>query len=297
MKMNLVLCYPFWVVMAIICVQPCQSFSTTPPAEVIEFVPSTVIVDQVSLQYPVTLARRLFSSVPRREFAVDNVSCRFSSEIVLLQGASSSGKSALMKVILGQDKATSGTVSIECSNLQEQSDDLWNAKPVMLAEKPPFDNQRSIRTILQVTPHKLGLETTKLEEKFAQLVLLDAKLWDKKPADLSPSENYRLRLAEAAMDSCLANFIPSSSRTDKLVLLLPAPILLLDEWMDFETRDSSSKVEESLLHLVETTGAVVMSATHKPHLWKKLESPTLQTSQMTMCRGQILSLKQQRSAS
>ena len=75
-------------------------------------------------------------------------------------------------------------------------------------------------------------------------------------------------------------------------LTLPAPILLLDEWMDFETRESSSKVEDALMQIVETTGGVVLCATHKPNLWKKLELPTERTSQMAMCRGEILTLRQ-----
>lgn len=263
----------------------------------VDFLPSRVSLDEACLQYPVTLARRLFSSVPRREFAVDHVSCCFSSEVVLLQGASSSGKSALMKVILGAEEATSGKLNVETACTDGDPAALQVvAKPVMLADKPPFDNKQSARAILEEQarhdlPKELNDDSRKLDsrlaEAFAYLVQLDGSQCSKTPSELSPSENYRLRLAEA----CIQSSAPDSVLSEEKVVL-PGPILLLDEWMDFETRDSSSKVEVALLEIADTTGAVILCATHKPNLWKKLESATELTSQMTMCRGEILALRQ-----
>lgn len=263
----------------------------------IEFLPSRVSLEDACLQYPVTLARRLFSSVPRRDFAVDHVSCRFSSEVVILQGASSSGKSALMKLILGSEEATSGQTNVEIACTVRDTASLQvAAKPIMLAEKPPFDNKQSVQVILEKQarndlPKRLDDDSSKLDCRlaaiFAQLNELDGSQWSQTPSELSPSENYRLRLAEA----CIQSSAPSSVLSGEK-LVLPGPILLLDEWMDFETRDSSSKVEAALLEIADATGAVILCATHKPNLWKKLESTTELTSQMTMCRGEILTLKQ-----
>jgi hypothetical protein len=62
---------------------PSRSLSlstTTQPSISINFRPTRVECRQVYQQYPVTLARRLFSSVPHREYAVNNVSFCLSSE-------------------------------------------------------------------------------------------------------------------------------------------------------------------------------------------------------------------------
>ena len=314
----------------------------------VQFVPSCLILEQVCLQYPVTLARRLFSSVPRREFAVHNVSCQFGcsgGEIVLLQGASSSGKSALFKVLTGQETATSGSVRI--STLPDDEIAMAVAKPIMLVDKPEFDNQNSAQDLLEQEATKAIQSSLsqpqkendkELEHAILIKILQDVCRWtnlrepasslmtQQTPAQLSPSENYRLRLAIAALQSSLPAMellpTPFSTATASttttagvVVVKLPAPILFLDEWMDFETRDSSAKVEEALLQLVQATGGIVICATHKPNLWKGFtatnlpsssssaaaaiatqqepqESRTVRISQMTMCWGEILSRRQ-----
>ena len=55
--------------------------------------PSRIIFDAVTQSYPDTLIRRLFSSVPRRDFAIKDVSFQINSgDFVVILGASSSGK-------------------------------------------------------------------------------------------------------------------------------------------------------------------------------------------------------------
>jgi len=295
--------------------------------DTIRFVPSQLVLQDVSLQYPATLARKLFSSVPLREYAIDHVSCRLESEIVLLQGASSSGKSALMKCIVAscganernknknknessRHKPTSGRVSIPNG-----------ARPILLADKPPFLNQHTVQTFLhnkcqECLSSTLSLfvpdyyptttETiSSIVEVFCRLVHLDdPSLLAQTPSQLSPSESYRFQLALACLESSLSGLDDQAQHHDSSgindeatshhLVFLPAPIVFLDEWMDFETRDSSCKVEEALLHLVQETGAVVLCATHKPNLWNQLACVTSKiTSQMTMCRGKILTLQQQ----
>ncbi|CAB9510859.1 (ABC) transporter [Seminavis robusta] len=244
-----------------------------------------VTLDQVSLQYPVTLARRLFSSVPRRDYAIHNVSLELQSEIVLLQGASSSGKSALMKLMAGhEEKPTSGSIHKRST-----------AVPIWLADKPPYDNQNTVQELLE---RETQLSFDLNEEKsrpFVKTVIstistmlqLDPQHQQQTPAQLSPSENYKLRLALACLQSSLPRLLLHDA-----TIVIPAPILLLDEWLDLETQAISSKVQEALLHLVTGSGAIVVCATHKPHLWKKLTVTTPQTTQITMCRGEILTLQQ-----
>jgi ABC-type dipeptide/oligopeptide/nickel transport system ATPase subunit len=122
----------------------------------IRFVPSQVKFQQVSQQYPETLARRLFSSVPRREFALHNVSFTLQSELALLTGASSSGKSALMKIISGVETPVQGSVHIQClwsapdpTQTQSQPRQVqWVAQPVYLEQRPSVDGRRTVRQIL-----------------------------------------------------------------------------------------------------------------------------------------------------
>lgn len=262
----------------------------------IYFEPSQVTLDQVSLQYPETLARRLFSSVPRRDFAVRNVSLTLEQEIVFLQGASSSGKSALMKLIAGLETPTHGSVDIRGS-----------ATPIWLADKPVQDHSHSVQQLLEKEARQfITLKSTPQDPRrdawipiiistFTRLMHLDpdSPSFQQTPAaPLSPSENYKIRLAVACLQSSLPGL-----RWNKVndTPTLPAPLLLLDEWLDTETRDTSSKVERALLELVQTTGAVILCATHKPNLWTKLvvgAGSSECTTQITMCRGEILTLLQ-----
>ena len=297
----------------------------------LQFAPSQIILDQVSLQYPVTLARKLFSSVPHRDYAVDHVSCQFCAEAVLLQGASSSGKSALMEIILRANhhpkKSTpkysgtfSGRVVVDSkANINHREDDskggpnardgiiIKSAVPILLAEKPPYDNTQTVQALLeQEARHCISCLEPSDEDvpalvaaivaAFGRLAHLDNEdlRCSKTPAQLSPSENFRLGLAEACLQSSVTHMrkTTSSSTPATKTYTLPAPIILLDEWLDFETSSISSKVEEAVLKLVQETGAVVICATHKPNLWKNLMATTPHTTQMIMCRGSILTLQQ-----
>jgi ABC-type lipoprotein export system ATPase subunit len=289
---------------------PClqdDGHSTTKRIE-IQFEPSRIQLHNVSLQYQVTLARKLFSSVPRRKFAVHNVTGEFSSEVVLLQGASSSGKSALMKVMACFDDnhiPASGSVIIDCG---ETCLDSTAATPIMLIDKPSINYAQNVQARLEKKCHEClpnFIQGTinkndlvrEIVNHFFQITCLEDVILSRNSAQLSPSENYRVRLAEA----CLESSAPSISNRTKFtfnstIVLLPAPILLLDEWMDFETRQSSTKVEEAILSVVQSTGAVVFCATHKPNLWKTLAQESDSTTQMTISRGGILKLQQRQKA-
>jgi ABC-type cobalamin transport system ATPase subunit len=106
----------------------------------------------------------------------------------------------------------------------------------------------------------------------------------RKALELSPSETYRCRLAEACLQSMLHS-INTTSPPQKETLLFPAPILLLDEWMDTETSTVVQNVQPSLQQLVER-GAVIISVTHKPHLYQTTNE---RISRITLSRGAILS--------
>jgi ABC-type multidrug transport system ATPase subunit len=233
--------------------------------------PSSISLEEVSQSYSSSVWRRLTSSVPRREFAVEKLSLSIESEFLMLIGASSSGKSTILRLILGEEPV-SGKVRIATKD-----PGVSPALPVLLDERPPFDNKRVVRSILidailQTAPNApLDL----ILDDMTNIFELDL---EKKPSQLSSSESFRFRLAEISLQSMLYHHGVSTSSFKQL----PAPIILLDEWMDMETSTVIRKVQTSLERLVDR-GAVIVCVTHKPHLYN-----TDNVRLVTLCRGAIL---------
>lgn len=206
----------------------------------------------VSQSYEDTLFRRLFSSIPRRDFALNRVSFEVKSgTFLVILGASSSGKSTILRLVHGSEKPVSGNIVLESTST-----------PVYLDRKPEYNDRQTIETILLERYESIAFGVT-----ICELISLDM---NKKPSELSPSETYKFGLVEACMKS-VAVREPC------------APILLLDEWMDLETSIVAQKVEEAILELTEGIGAIILYVTHKPNLLRASHEC------MTMCRGEILS--------
>jgi energy-coupling factor transporter ATP-binding protein EcfA2 len=117
---------------------------------------------------PVTLMNKLFSSVPKREFALQDVNLSFgvtastslSKEksassinddgIILLVGRSASGKSTLLRLMAGMESPTSGSIYINGHKVDDTMQMPMSVEqgttPVILAEKPDLnnDNTRSV---------------------------------------------------------------------------------------------------------------------------------------------------------
>eukprot|EP00980_Cylindrotheca_fusiformis_P000139 scaffold24_cov128-Cylindrotheca_fusiformis.AAC.12 len=243
----------------------------------------SVELDHVSQQYPATLWRKLTSSEPRREFAVQDVNLSLTSAFVLLLGDSSSGKTTIFKIILGKEKPSNGTVRIRMNDSDSSSPK--HAIPVLLDQRPVYSNQRqSVEMILKrKVGSLLSSKSIPLEVACEKLVnelsnVLDLRLAEP-GSDLSPSESYRCAIAEACLQSMLLNCEQTVEHTS-----FPAPILLMDEWMDSETGAVIQKVQSSLLNLVDR-GALVISITHKPQLYKMDDK----IRRISLNRGRILS--------
>jgi len=136
-------------------------------------------------------------------------------------------------------------------------------------------------------------------------ILLDSPEWmdQTTTSQLTTSEHYRLQLLIACLQSCMGNMVADAKAEADLVLAaadcsttqsttnkgrssistisFPAPVLLLDEWMDTETTTVVQAVQHSLVQLVDH-GAVVLSATHKADRWK---TPY---SRIILSRGQLV---------
>lgn len=116
---------------------------------------------------PITLMNKLFSSVPKREFAIQDINISFgytsaspSKEksassinddgIILLVGRSASGKSTLLQLMAGMESPTSGSLYINCHKVDDTMKMPMSVEqgttPVILAEKPDLnnDNTRSV---------------------------------------------------------------------------------------------------------------------------------------------------------
>jgi hypothetical protein len=102
---------------------------------------------------------------------------------------------------------------------------------------------------------------------------------EKKPSQMSSSKSFRCRLAEASLQSMRHPHGVSTSSSQQL----PAPVILLDEWMDRETSSVIRKVQTSLERLVDR-GAVIVCVTHKPHLYNTDNVRIV----VTLCRGAML---------
>jgi energy-coupling factor transporter ATP-binding protein EcfA2 len=298
-----------------------------------EIWPVTVTLQQVSHAYDISLARRLFSSEPRREYALQNISCSFCRKLVMLTGDSSSGKSTLLRLIAGSSSntatsnpgvsgkaTTAGSIYIGChhpdSSISTTTSDPFcrPPTPIYLDQRPVFStsNRHTVYQLLHdeilkkenvhspIVPHQYLVNV--LMETLTKV--FEAQTWmDKFPNQLSTSEIYKLRLMVASVEGMLGkNKQQKYDDDDKRNLLdyddddavvLPAPILLLDEWMDKETSSVIQSVQDGLVRLVDMTGAVVISITHKPERWRLTATTTatngaLLTAQMTLRQGKLI---------
>eukprot|EP00814_Leptocylindrus_danicus_P002102 CAMPEP_0116011276 /NCGR_PEP_ID=MMETSP0321-20121206/4479_1 /TAXON_ID=163516 /ORGANISM="Leptocylindrus danicus var. danicus, Strain B650" /LENGTH=291 /DNA_ID=CAMNT_0003480493 /DNA_START=72 /DNA_END=947 /DNA_ORIENTATION=+ len=262
---------------------------------------SQISAINLSKSYPVTILDKLFSSVPKREFAINSVNLELCNELVLLVGSSASGKSTLMKLILGQETGT-GDIFIngaryDCSSMENR----MIMKPIMVDRKSLYDDSKTVRGWIK---HLLGQEfkvststidgsealiderkiSMALISELCDLLAIDQEILDGKPSKLSPSDQYLLTL----LISCAKNMIPhivaqtENSEQPCGQYTYSCPILLLDELFDFEHSSIAQRVGAGLKNLV-AKGGIVIVATHKPH---QLES--LANRKITLAGGKIL---------
>lgn len=291
-----------WIHLILVLVPAFFAFSVTKPS--ITFVPSKVVFDDVSRQFPLSWQRRLLSSVPVRDYALQNVSLVLEShQLVLIQGASSSGKSTLLQAVLEPEQITSGQVYVvnkpRGSSQQPQHDNDWLdaaaatvVRPIYLDQRPPLEGRRSMQRVLeQDRPPRVDKELYEaMVDSFAVVLGLmgkDDDCWmEKRVLDLSPSETYRFAILRACLQSTCGNVEQLVMEDTDKVILVPAPIILLDEWMDTETSTVIQATQKSLVDLVRSTGGLVCVVTHKVDRWKA----DWVNRSITLCRGQVLSL-------
>lgn len=266
--------------------------------------PHTVALKDVTHDYPDSMWRRLTSSVPRRSQALSDVSLEFpSSEFCLLTGPSDSGKSTIFRLLQGiEQPSISGSVEMDASSLESPKRFSVSSEgptaaisevavavkggpilppscvalPVILDERPMLDPSTSPVQYFLRQPGSRGTTEAIVNVLFHVLGATD---WmETIISELSQSQLYIVELVEASLQSMTHSAAPprhhpeqqtkeSSSSTcnnRRSLQTYPAPILLLDEWLDKETSSVIQRVQATLQRFCHATGAVVVCSTHVP---------------------------------
>ena len=250
-------------------------------------IPSHIQCTELTQSYPITLMSKLFSSVPKREFAILDVSLSFGTGIksmdtfvsapkeqgidnsgfVLIAGRSASGKTTLLRILSGDEKPIAGKVLLNNSNLYQGTSlgSILQPKPIFIDCKPDcYDNESTVfeqiknaaGRAFQVFPDLID----GLAEEFVNILDMSIEQINGPPSLLSPSGEYLFGIARACMQSTCASIREGEVSTQ---IKLPCPVLLLDELLDTETSSVSAKVGNGLMNLAER-GSIVLAATHRP---------------------------------
>lgn len=250
----------------------------------IRFIPTTIQCEHVTQSYPITLLSKLFSSVPKRQYALQNIRLNFGElelgkvedehnftpkRFCLLVGRSASGKSSLLRILSGDEAPVSGNVFLNGIPLyfrnKDHDESIRLPKPVIIDSKPDcFDDQctvvQRIENALTRNNKELDGEIKRcLAVKIAQVLNLSDSQLCGFPSSLSPSGQYLFGLACASAASCQINLSDDKNE----IIHVSSPVLLLDELLDSETSMVAAKVGEGLQNLARM-GAVILCATHRP---------------------------------
>ena len=266
---------PFWLVQVV-------SMTIPPP-----WTPSTVTLHGVSHAYPDSFWRKMTSSVPRRKFSLEDVTWTFdSNHLHLLTGVSSSGKSTILRLIASTEDPVAGrlcvsTIANDDDTESYRSDDQ-HARPVILDTRPSYRESDSIADIWRGRQRVRSQDDDDIYHEFLS-TLLQLPL-QSKVSELSTSQVYMCRLGEACLDSSIFGDA-TDVKTDeaKIKSFVPAPILLIDEWLDAEPTTVVQSVQKALQSLV-ASGAVVICVTHKPERFHNSH-----LCRIVLSRGKVIS--------
>jgi predicted ABC-type transport system involved in lysophospholipase L1 biosynthesis ATPase subunit len=237
----------------------------------IRYVPSHVEFRNVSHSIPPPSRwQQWFTLTRSRTWALHQVSLSLNDgALVLLTGASASGKSTLLRLLAAEEAPTLGTVVMAASpsNATTAEQNLPLARPVLLdVHLSPYGGLRyeSRQTLQMILQHDLP---TGFRNPVGIAVLHDlltasdlAARVNHTPTQLTPSEWHMFVVVRAALASMLAP--PPGLRTPPDAV--PGPILGLDEAWDRETPVVLHALYHRLQRLLSQTGGIAILATHVP---------------------------------
>jgi ABC-type cobalamin/Fe3+-siderophores transport system ATPase subunit len=260
----------------------------------VRLLPSEIKCMDLTQSYSITLLNKLFSSVPKRDYAIQDITLSFGQQGIypitstnnfcLLVGRSGCGKSTLLRVLSGSEEPVSGSVILndnQLYSLERRFEKL--ATPIRLDKKPDCFNKKKI-TVLKCIEEKAYSDLITVEAsraiaiKFATLLSLSDEEMNGNPSSLSPSAQYIFGIACA----CVQSTAKTVYEKDDGEIELPCPIVLLDEMLDFETSIVATRVGKSLREL-SRAGAIIISATHRPQHLKRFADRMI-----TLSSGKVL---------
>ncbi|GKY98237.1 hypothetical protein MPSEU_000781400 [Mayamaea pseudoterrestris] len=237
--------------------------------------PIQVTLTNVAYKYNETWFRRLTNPAPRRDYALQNVSCSLCGELAMLTGDSDSGKTTLFKLLLGKEQPSHGTILASIQSATGHNIDPSSMSipvPIYLELQPDrSDGRVTTKDLLvdgcanfAVAPHV----AFSIIDHFCRLLDYSETALQQRREQLSASDNLKLELLLACLASSLGSSTLSQleAMSSAATINLPAPFLLLDEWLDKETSAVVRRVQQSLDKLADS-GAIVCVITHKPERW------------------------------
>lgn len=275
------------------CISLCRALSMMTIKHTHKLAPSQIKCNELAQSYPVTLISKLFSSVPKREFAIQDLTLSFGNikegegmededddeksernNFILLVGRSASGKTTLLRILSGGEEPGSGYVLLNGSNLYNSELVDGEVLPVRVSPKPVFidtkpDYYDEKFTVLEHIMNAADCEKNEsssdfvkgLAKEFATILNLSHKQINGFSSALSPSGQYLFGIACACMESSCASM--KHINNDCTEIEIPHPVLLLDELLDKETSSIANTVGKGIQNLTRK-GAIVLAATHCP---------------------------------
>jgi hypothetical protein len=155
------------------------------------------------------------------------------------------------------------------------------SKAIILDSKPDcFDDKNTVYNRIKNSSQSNFDILDRIVRFYARTLSLSDEQLQGSPSQLSPSGQYLFGIACACMES---SFVSGLNQKDDEVMI-PGPILLLDELLDRETSKVAGVVGKALQNLAREGGLVLM-ATHRPEYVN-----TYSNRVITMSSGRILTI-------
>ena len=200
-----------------------------------------------------TFFRTLFSSIPKREYALEQITTSFgfifmedtessdnqeSGKINLLVGASSSGKTTILRLVAGLETPTQGQILLNGHDITKQTEQSkqkaqtkastnnkkyrFYTKPIIIDSKPDFTTLNDSKNVedwiqqssgllsftsLSTNRNRSELFVKELTQYFAKTLTFTKEQLQGKPSSLTPSKQYLFGLACACVQSICSTLV------------------------------------------------------------------------------------------